>query len=379
MKLTCTQENLARGLNIVSHITTKNVNLPILNNVLLKIEDKGIKLSTTNLEIAINCLVRGKIEGDGEFTVPSKLFSDYVYLLPPEAVDVDLVDDNLSVKCGNYKTKIKGLPASEFPLIPQVSKNKKFTCPVTDFKRALSQVIFAVSPNESKPEFSGVFLEFNREGVDAKLILAATDTYRLGESRVSLSKDSDKSNASAIIPSRTMAEVLRILSAFKDEVDSPDEIEIAFSESQVVFTYGNVELISRVIEGQYPDYTQIVPQNFKTNAEISKEDLIKAIKTTSLFSKTGLFDVLIELDPAAEKMIVRSTDLQTGENNVELKAKLEGGENSITLNYRYLLEGLNALSGSTVKLKLIDAANPCLISSAENEADYYYIVMPIKQ
>jgi len=379
MKLTCTQENLARGLNIVSHITTKNVNLPILNNVLLKIEDKGLKLSTTNLEIAINCLVRGKLEGEGEFTVPSKLFSDYVNLLPQEAVDVDLVDEDLNVKCGNYKTKIKGLPASEFPLIPQVTKNKKYICPIADFKRALAQVVFAVSPNESKPEFSGVFMEFNREAVDNTLILAATDTYRLGESRVKLSKDSDKDNASAIIPSRTMAEVLRILSTFKDEVDSPEDIEIAFSESQVVFTYGNVELISRVIEGQYPDYTQIVPQNFKTSAEISKEELAKAIKTTSLFSKTGLFDVLLELDPAKGKIIVRSTDLQTGENNVELDSKQEGDENSITLNYRYLLEGLNALSGTSVKLKLIDAANPCYISNAGDEQEYYYIIMPIKQ
>ncbi len=379
MKLTCTQENLARGLNIVSHITTKNVNLPILNNVLLKIEDKGLKLSTTNLELAINCLVRGKLEGTGEFTIPSKLFSDYVSLLPQEAVDIAVTGDELNVKCGNYKTKIKGLPASEFPLIPQVTKSKTYTCGVNDFKRSLSQIVFAVSPNESKPEFSGVFIEFNREGLEGKLILAATDTYRLGEATLGLGAESDKANATAIIPSRTMAEVLRILSTFKDEVDSPDTIEIAFSESQVVFTYGPVELISRVIEGQYPDYKQIVPSDFKTQAKVSKDELIKAIKTTSLFSKTGLFDVTLELDPGTNQVIAKSTDLQTGENQVNLGAEINGDQNSITLNYRYLLEGLNALPGDQVSLKLIDAANPCLVSAIGKEKDYFYIVMPIKQ
>lgn len=379
MKLTCTQENLARGLNIVSHITTKNVNLPILNNVLLKVEDRGLKLSTTNLEVAINCLIRGKLEGSGEFTVPSKLFSDYVNLLPQEAVEVNVEGDDLNVQCGNYKTKIKGMPSSEFPLIPQVSKDKIFNCDVNDFKRGLSQVIFSVSPNESKPEFSGVYIEFNREGQENKLVMAATDTYRLGEAIINLSNDSDKGNASAIIPSRTMAEVLRILSSFKDEVDSPKGIEIAFSEAQVVFTYGSVELISRVIEGQYPDYRQIVPSDFKTGAKISREEIIKAIKTTSLFSKTGLFDVTLELDAAAGKLIVKSTDLQTGENQVDLKAEINGEQNSITLNYRYLLEGLNALAGDQVNLKLIDAVNPCLVSSVGKEKEYFYIIMPIKQ
>lgn len=379
MKLTCTQENLARGLNTVSHITTRNVNLPILNNVLLKIEDKGLKLSTTNLELAINCLVRGKLEGTGEFTVPSKLFADYVGLLPAEAVDIEVTGDDLNVKCASYKTKIKGLPASEFPLIPQVSKNKTFVCNVNDFKRGLSQVIFAVSPNESKPEFSGVYMEFNREGGEKTLVLAATDTYRLGESTLKLADGSDGASAQAIIPARTMAEVLRIISSFKDEVDSPENMEIAFSESQVVFTYGTVELISRVIEGQYPDYRQIVPTDFKTEAKVSKDDLVKAIKTTSLFAKTGLFDVTLELDSAAGQVIAKSTDLQTGENQVNLNSEISGDQNSITLNYRYLLEGLNSMPGDNVNLKLIDAANPCLVSAIGKEKEYFYIVMPIKQ
>ncbi|MDD4995133.1 MAG: DNA polymerase III subunit beta [Patescibacteria group bacterium] len=378
MKLVCTQENLARGLNIVSHITSKNINLPILNNVLVKIEDKSVRLSTTNLEVAINCTLRGKIDEPGEFTLPSRLFSDYVNLLPAEAVEIETTDTNLGIKCGNYETKIKGLPASEFPLIPQVVKKKVYSCSASEFKRALSQVIFAVSPNESKPEFAGICMEINRENESGRLVLAATDTYRLGEASLALEKGSGAENASAIVPVRTMAEVLRILSAFKDDAEAPENLEIAFSESQIVFTLGNAELISRVIEGQYPDYRQIVPADFKVTAKLSRDELAKAIKTTSLFSKTGLFDVTLEFVPP-RGIIIRSIDLQTGENKVELAGEVSGAENKITLNYRYLLEGLNALPGSEVSFSLVDAANPCLIRSIGNEKEYFYIVMPIKQ
>lgn len=378
MKFSCTQENLSRGLNIVSHITSKNVNLPILNNVLVKIRDKNIELSTTNLELAINCFIRGKVDAEGEFTIPSRLFADYVGLLPKENVSVEMADDNVLVKCANYETKIKGLPASEFPLIPQINKTKKYLCSLADFKRGLSQVIFSASPNESRPELSGVFIEFNRQEAKDKLIFAATDSYRLGEATLNLAKESSAENASAIVPVRTMAEVLRIISLFRDDVETPEQIEVAFSENQIIFTLAGIELISRLIEGQYPDYVQIVPDSFKTTAKLSREEFIKAIKTTSLFSKSGLFDVTIEVGPG-NKIVIMSSDLQRGENKVELDGEVDGGENSVTLNFRYLLEGLNALGSDTVNMKLVDSANPALLTGAGKEKQYFYIVMPIKR
>lgn len=377
MQFSCTQENLSRGLNIVSHITSKNINLPILNNVLIKIKDKNLALSTTNLELAINCFIRGRVEKEGEFTIPSRLFADYVGLLPREAVNVEALDENVTIKCANYETKIKGLPASEFPLIPQISKNKKFNCSVAEFRKALGQVVFAVSLNESRPELSGVYMEFNREGSGGQLFLAATDSYRLGEAKVGLGSDSDKDPATAIVPSRTMSELLRIIALFKDDVESPESIELAFSENQIIFTLGGVELISRLIEGQYPDYTQIVPTGFKTKAIVSKDELMKAIKTTSLFSKTGLFDVTLEIKP--DKIMVMSSDLQRGENKVDLKSKVDGEDNSVTLNYRYLLEGLNALGGEEITISMIDAANPSMLTSQGKEKEYFYIIMPIKR
>ena len=181
MKLTCTQENLNKGLFIVGHLANKNINLPILNNVLLKAENSILKLATTNLEIGISCIVRGKIEKEGDFTIDSKLFSDYVNLLPKGNIDINLDEnDYLKVSCENYKTKIKGMPASDFPVLPSLEKKNPFVCNVNDLRKAISQVIFAVSTNESRNELCGVLMDFNT--YDAGFItMTATDSYRLAE------------------------------------------------------------------------------------------------------------------------------------------------------------------------------------------------------
>src|SRR3989339_1554678 len=181
MKLSCTRENLHQGLSITSHLTTKNTNLPILQNVLVKTEGGTIRFTTTNLEIAIHCTIRGKIEEPGEYTIPSKLFFDYISLLPNETIRIQADDQRVHIECGTHKTKINGLSSSEFPLVPHVEGGTSFQIPVESFKKALSQVLFAVATNESRPELTGVsFQFFNFEG-EGRLTLASTDSYRLAE------------------------------------------------------------------------------------------------------------------------------------------------------------------------------------------------------
>src|SRR5688572_26573296 len=263
MKFSCTQENLNQGLAVVSHIASKNVNLPILGNVLIKGDDKVLRFSSTNLEIAIKCVVRGKIEEQGEFTVPSRLFSDYVSLLPKDRVDVELDGNALTVACGTYQTKLNGIAASEFPLIPTIEGQQKFAVKVNDFRRAVSQVLFAVAPNESRPEISGVLFKFMPEGTGGlELVLAATDSYRLAEKVVAVNEGHStaiKEPVNVIVPSRTVAEIIRILGVFKDSLENPEELEIHIGENQILFAYDTVELISRTIEGKYPDYRQLIP------------------------------------------------------------------------------------------------------------------------
>lgn len=386
MKFSCTQENLNQGLAIVSHIANKNINLPILGNVLIKSEDKTLRFMATNLEIAVNCAVRGKIEESGEFTVPSRLFSDYVSLLPKERVDISQADNTIVVSCGSYQTKLNGIPASEFPLIPSIDKKYRFTVRVSEFRKAVGQVLFAVAPNESRPEISGVMFKFAPAAGSINLILAATDSYRLAEKIVPGVVEQGgaaiKEPVTLIVPARTVSEMVRILGVFRDELNAQENIEIGIGESQVAFVYDNVEVISRTIEGKYPDYRQLIPDNFQTEVSISKDELQRAVKTTSLFSKTGLNDIHFGFKP--ERTVhLSATNSQTGEHAVDLVGAVQGKENEVTVNFKYFLDGVNNVESDSVALQLVDGVSPCLLRPSRGGKvvtdDYLYIVMPIRQ
>lgn len=380
MKLSCTRENLYKGLAITSHISTKNVNLPILNNVLLRVDGGGLKLISTNLEIAITCHVRGKVEQQGEYTVPSKLLFDYVSLLPNDQVDIDLLDDALSVTCKRTKTKINGIPANEFPLVPPVTGSKKYSVSVSELKNALTETLFATATNESRPELAGVYMAFHPEAAGKKkMIMAATDSYRLAETIVNISGGSDESS-SVILPQKTLSELNRILALFKDDVEAAPAVEIELSDNQIVFQYGSVELTSRTIEGNYPDYRQIIPTDTKTTATFDRAVFAQAVKTASLFSKTGLFDITVDLDPEDGSLRLSASDSTRGENMVTVSGEVSGSENKITLNSRYLLDGVNAMSSAEITLQVIDGANPCIMTPKDMpEEQYQYIIMPIRQ
>lgn len=380
MKFSCTQENLHQALQIVSHGATKNVNLPILNNVLLKIMDKAVKLTTTNLEIAVTATLRGKVDEDGEFTVPSKLFAEYVSLLPNDRVDVALIDDNLAIESSTTKTKIKGIAAAEFPLIPKVERDNAYRVPVADFRRVLSKVIFAVSNNESRPELSGVLLKFLPNGPAGELVVAATDSYRLAEAKIQLHEGAAPVvERSVIVPARTMAELSRILGTFRENLDAKMSLEIVASENQILFLYDTVELVSRTIDGKYPDYRAVIPESAKTTIVVHKDELLKGVKTSALFSRSGIFDVHLSVDEAGKRLNLRSTDNQTGENETVLLGEVTGTDNAVTLNYRYLLEGISAIDSDRIAVKIVDNATPCLIAPAGADPNYLYIVMPIRQ
>lgn len=377
MKFSCTKENLFQGLSITSHLTTKNVNLPILQNVFIKAEGGSIKLTSTNLEIAINCSVRGKIDEAGELTIPSKLFFDYVSLLPNETIHVSSDQNNILIECGNYKTKINGLSASEFPLVPKVEGEKSFQIQVDEFKKSLPQVLFSVASNESRPELTGVLMKFYNFENEGRLKMASTDSYRLSEKVVPVLTQISSENQ-IVIPSRTLFEVARVLSVFRDEVDSPSNITLSLSKNQAVFNYGQVELISRVIDENYPDYEQIIPKQFQTKAVLDREDFMKAVKAASLFSKNGLYDVTLQFDPVKNSVEAQSIDATRGQNTSLCDAELVGQKNTVTINYRYLLDGLQAIGSDRIIFELIDASNPCLVTPEGKTEAYRYILMPIK-
>lgn len=387
LKIFSLQENLKQGLALVSHVSGKNINLPILNNILIKAEAGKIRLIATNLEIGVVSAVRGKIEREGLFTVNAKIIFDCINLLPNKKIGLEQKADNLLIDCENYQAKVRGQSAEEFPLIPEVDRKNYFSAKAEEVKKAVSQVIFATAASETRLELSGALLVFSGDN----LTMAATDSYRLAEKKIKIKSNlpapaGNEEEKRIIVPAKTLQELLRILSVNLDnEVEEKNsEIKFYISENQILFIYGSTELVSRLIEGQYPDYQQIIPNNSKTKIFIDRQELMRAVKMASLFSKTGINDVNLDFPAGKNQVVISSVSGQTGENITNLEARVSGADNSIVVNYRYLLEGLSNIEEETVKIEVIDSNTPCIIrpdmpAQAGQDESYLYIIMPIKQ
>lgn len=374
MKFISLKENLKRGLSIVGSLTTKNINLPILNNILIKARKEGLELVSTNLEISISHFLRSKVEDEGELLVDSRIIGDYISLLPDEKIEVEGVNEELRIKCKNYKTKINTQSGRDFPIIPKIESNDCFFVKTMDFKKAISNIIFSVSNNENRAEISGVLFSFLKNN----LTMVATDSYRLAEKTISFKGESASDEKKIIVPAKALQEVVRILGNFKeeDQLENMEEIKICLTENQVLFVAGSSSLISRLIVGSYPDYKQIIPEKENTRVKVDKNILIKALKTAGIFSKVGINDVGITIKK--NKLIIFSNSSQVGENFVDIDVETRGEEVEIFVNYKYFLEGLSNILEQKVVLTFVDNSSPCKIYTEEDKS-FLYIVMPIRQ
>jgi DNA polymerase-3 subunit beta len=377
MQFSCTQENLVQGLSVVSHVTGKNINLPVLGNVLIKAEKGGINFHATNLEISISCTVRGKIDVDGEYSVPAKLLFDYISLLPSGKVEFELKESGMEVRSNGQETIFRGMLASEFPLLPRLNKNTTFQLKANEVKQAIGQVVFAASLSESRPELSGVACFFNPSGKSGKAAFVATDSYRLAEKLITCQEANR--TASIIVPARAMAEIARILSSYKDELEPPENVGWSITDNQLVVSYGTVELTTRLIEASFPDYQNIIPSAYKSEAILDRGELIKAVKAASLFSRKEINDVHLQLAPGESECTVESSDEGTGKTRTIIKGNLTGDENQVVLNFKYVSDGLNSLGTDKVKLSVISPMSPVMVLPADEDQTYRYLVMPIRQ
>lgn len=378
MKFICTQENLNKALNIVGKITNKNPALPILNNVLLKTEKGRIKLSSTNLEIGINYFLGGKVEEDGEITIPTKLFANFVSNLPNGNVEVKLREDVLNVKCNGYKTNIKGLSAKDYPLTPKLEVKPIFKIKSSEFKKALVQVSPAISSSESRVEITGVFM--NLAELDKnKITLVATDSYRLAERTINLEKENvnkDFRDAlgninSVIIPKNTAQELVRNL----DEAE--ETLEVTISESQILFTFGSANMISRLLDGKYPDYKQIIPNKFELKIAVNKNEITKGIRVASLFSNISNNSIEFRLLSGSKNLEIVAETNDLGNNNTKIPTSDINKNLNILYNHRFLIDGLNSLEGEEVSFSINNEALPTVLTSADDK-DFVYVIMPTR-
>ena len=312
MRVTCTQENLTRAVGIVARSIGKDASLPVLSNVMIATERGRLKLSSTNLELGVTCFLGAKVEDEGSLTVPARLLLDYVSNLPSETVKLDGTDDTLKLSCGENNASIKGIPVAEFPLIPTSSGNANCVVEAAPFADALGQVVFAAAKDESRPEIAGVYFQLSEEG---EITLAATDSYRLAERTLKKGIERKGDAASVIIPGRALQEVHRILDA------SAGKVSITFEDGQAIFSFddpiltgGNVEIVSRVVEGRYPDYAQIIPEEFSTTVRLNLKEFSTALKATSLFSRAEASDLHIAVEQGDQTVRFSAESGQLGKN-----------------------------------------------------------------
>lgn len=372
MKVICLQRKLKKFLNITDKIAGQNLLLPILSNILIKTEDNLLKILATDLEIGIIVNLSAKIEKNGVVCINSKIFTSFVNSILEEKIVLEKKGDYLLIRSEKYNTKIKTQNANDFPIIPKIKSEDYFEIDVNYLKKSLNQILNSVGISETRPEISGIFLNFKNN----ILKLTTTDSFRLSEKTIPekyIFKNIENSNRSLIIPLKTIQNLIKILDSISDEEKS---IKIFNDENQILFDLHQIKLISRLIEGTYPDYEQIIPHSFKTRLYLNKDEFQNSIKTLSIFA-SKINEIKFKINKRKSEVIMYSGSIDIGEIETKIPAKIEGENLEISFNYKYILDGLSNLKNNKIIFDLIDEVSPAILHSDKDEG-YIYLLMPIK-
>jgi DNA polymerase-3 subunit beta len=378
MKLSCLQENLNRGLSVVGRAVATRTTLPITNNVLLATEKSRLKLVATNLEMAISCWIGAKVEQEGTITVPARLLTEFVSSLPAEKVSkkgektAETVNMSLSpqtktlgLKCARFEARISGIDAKDFPPIPKVTDGIATKVEVEELRQGITQVAFAAATEESRPVLTGVDAKFEGNS----LTLAAADGFRLAVYKLPLAASVSK-ETEAIIPARALSELSRLVAEQEEVV----EVTVNPSKGQALFRLKNIELVSQLVQGSFPNYAQLIPQSYTTRAVVSVGDFLRATKTASIFARDGSGIVRLMISPG--KLVVSARSEEIGDDVGEIDAEVEGEEAKIAFNGKYLTDVLGVLRESQVALEATNPSSPGVVRPVGVD-NYIHVVMPM--
>lgn len=367
MKFVSIRSNMKDAINAVQRASGENANLPILRNIIITAGDDGISIAATNLEFAITATISGKIIEGGRVTVPANLIGNLIGGLQSDRLNFESRGDNLEIKTDNYSAVLQGLPADDFPITPKVADRGHYIEIKGIFlKEAIQQASVASQFSDLRPELNSVLLDFSLE----TLKLVSTDGFRLAEKTVAanlfIAKAPDPFRV--LVPLRTTQELLRV-------IGNDDTVRLYHDANQILFKTENIELISRLSEGNFPDYAAIIPSSFATEININREEFLNAVKLAAVFGQKNN-ELKIAIHPNKKAIEVASADQAFGENNYLLPAKIKGGATETLFNIRYLSDAVRSIVGEEIFMGLQEETNPALIKSSTDES-YLYVLKPI--
>jgi len=372
MRLSCLQENLNRGLSVVGRAVATRTTLPITNNVLLSTEKSRLKLVATNLEMAISHWIGAKVEEEGAITVPARLLTEFIGSLPNEKVDINLSSGKtLELKCARFEARISGVDAKDFPPIPKVDEGVVTKIEVDALRQGINQVVFAAASEESRPVLTGVDAQFEGD----LLTLAAADGFRLAVYKLPLT-NAVSEKTEVIIPARTLGELNRLIGDDEEVID----ITVNPNKSQALFHLKNTELVSQLLQGTFPQYSQLIPQSYSARVVVDVAEFLRATRTASIFARDGSGIVRLVVTPGGEttpgRMVVSARSEELGDDVGEIDATVEGEEAKIAFNGKYLTDVLSVLHEPQVVLETTNPSSPGVIRPVGAD-NYIHVVMPM--
>jgi len=367
MKLQILQENFSKALGNASHFITTKAQLPVLGNILFKTNRSKLVISSTNLEISTSIAIGAKIEEEGEITVPGKIITEIVSNLPSETISLDASAEQLKISCGNFKSTIAGMNASDFPSVVQnISSKGLVLVEAEKLYEALGQVLFAASSDETRPILTGVLFVFGKSG---KVTIVATDGFRLSQKKLVL--DGGFEDIQKLILPKSVLNELQRLSSEEDNLG----LNFKKSENQVVFEVGDTILSSRILEGEFPNFERIIPKNSTVTVSVDKEEMLRAVKLSSVFARESSNIVKIKISQGSLEFLAESQTL--GKQNTKIDAKVEGEDLDIAFNYRFMDEFLRAIKGEDIKMEFSNSNAPGLFLDPSDN-DFLHLIMPVK-
>ena len=367
MKLECLKDRLKQAVLQAERVTGKNLTLPVLSSVLLEAKNNKLVIKATNLEVGLEISIPAKVEVEGSVAINALILGNFLTNNNEEKLKLDLINNNLNIITNSTKTTIKSLGTDDFPLIPIVNatEGEKSRIEVKELISGLKSVVFSSATSDIKPEISSVYIYSE----DGKIFFVATDSFRLAEKKIVVKSSNDFPRL--IIPLKNVLEIIRVLEGVEDK-----EVDILADKHQLSLITASVKLTSRVIDGIYPDYRQIMPVEFKTEATLRKDELLNSLKISSIFSDR-FNQIEFTIKPTEQELMINSQNQDIGENIITIKGKMSGNEINLTLNAKYLLDCLPIIENNLVELKINEKNRPLLIKGVEN--DFQYIVMPINR